>query len=59
MTKRENLLKLYRREGTEEVPVGMHFCPSLADGPDVGLIQVEDAASGKQHGTLVDPMDGK
>jgi uroporphyrinogen decarboxylase len=31
MTKREKLLKMYRREGTEEVPVGMHFCPALEE----------------------------
>jgi len=29
MTKREKLLKLYRREGMDEVPVSMHLCPSL------------------------------
>jgi uroporphyrinogen decarboxylase len=31
MTKREKLLKLYRRQGTVEVPVGMHFCPALEE----------------------------
>ena len=31
MNKRENLISLYRRERTEEVPVGMHFCPSLEE----------------------------
>jgi uroporphyrinogen decarboxylase len=29
MTPRENLLKLYRRTGCDEVPVGMHLCPAL------------------------------
>lgn len=31
MTKREKLLKLYRREGTDAIPVGMHFCPALEE----------------------------
>jgi uroporphyrinogen decarboxylase len=31
MTKRENLLGLYRREGCDEVPVGMHLCPALVE----------------------------
>lgn len=31
MTQRENLLKLYRREGCNEVPVGLHLCPSLEE----------------------------
>ena len=31
MTKREKLLNLYRRLGILEVPVGMHFCPSLEE----------------------------
>jgi len=31
MTKREKLLKLYRREGMDEVPVSMHLCPSLEE----------------------------
>lgn len=29
MNPRENLLRLYRRQGYEEAPVGMHLCPSL------------------------------
>lgn len=29
MTARENLLSLYRRQGYEKAPVGLHFCPSL------------------------------
>ena len=28
LTPRENLLSLYRRQGYQEVPVGMHLCPS-------------------------------
>ncbi|MEI6515927.1 MAG: uroporphyrinogen decarboxylase family protein [bacterium] len=28
---RENLLKLYRRQGYDRAPVGMHFCPSLVE----------------------------
>jgi len=28
MTLRENLLKLYRRQGYEKAPVGMTLCPS-------------------------------
>ena len=31
MNKRDNLLKLYRREGCEEIPVGMHLCPALEE----------------------------
>ena len=31
MNQREQLLKMYRREGTGAVPVGMHFCPSLEE----------------------------
>ena len=30
-TAREKLLKLYRREGCSEAPVGMHLCPSLEE----------------------------
>lgn len=32
---------------------------TLADGPELALIPVEDGASKKQHGTLVNPMAGK
>ena len=28
---REDLLHLYRRQGSERVPVGMHFCPALEE----------------------------
>ncbi|VGO18180.1 uroporphyrinogen decarboxylase family protein [Pontiella sulfatireligans] len=31
MTKKEQLLKLYRREGMEQALLGMHFCPSLEE----------------------------
>ena len=28
---RENLLRLYRRQGYEEAPAGMHLCPALEE----------------------------
>lgn len=31
LTPRENLLRLYRKEGAEQAPVGMHLCPSLEE----------------------------
>jgi len=31
MSKRENLLNLYRRTGYEEIPVGLHLCPALEE----------------------------
>ena len=31
LTPRENLLRLYRREGYESAPLGLHLCPSLIE----------------------------